>query len=289
MQRMTRAPIWICLCCLAWPLGVLAAERPTTHPTTTDSSAYEAALDHRRDQALVAAKAKGPLLLHLPGIAGQIGVDRRLVAGLKDGGIKARIFIYDWTEFDAGIHALHAFDRNQIEAEFVARLIIAHHDADPDSPIFLTAHSGGCAIAVWALEKLPRGIQVDQVLLLAPALSPTYDLSAALRHVRGRMFAFTSTSDSLVLDTGTRVFGTMDGQHTEAAGYSGFVMPATADADAYLKLSAEPYQQDWMQYNNWGDHIGPMSRRFAAAVLAPLIEPSSFAATSRPSAAHNVQ
>ncbi len=277
-------PRWIILIGLVFAGRAAGAGPTTTASTRPDPVAL--AIGHRREAAMKAAAQKGAMLLHLPGIGGQLGIDRRMTAGLKDGGVKAKIVIYDWTEYDAGIHALHAYDRNQAEAEFAARLIVAHHEADPDSPIFLTGHSGGCAIATWALEKLPQGIVVDQVLLMAPALSPTYDLSKALRHVRGKMYCFTSTGDSLVLYTGTRMFGTMDGLHVEAAGYGGFVMPAGADAQEYRKLVSEPYKEEWGRYGDWGDHIGPMARAFAEAVLAPLVEPAKFAesSTTKPTA-----
>ena len=59
------------------------------------------------------------------------------------------------------------------------------------------------------------------VFLLASALSPEYDLSKALGHVRGKVYVFTSPGDSLVLGTGTRLFGTIDGIKSDAAGLNG--------------------------------------------------------------------
>jgi hypothetical protein len=231
-----------------------------------------------------AVSAKGPWLLHLPGIAGYLNCDRRLLSGLRQGGVVAQFQVYDWTDHDPGLHALHAYDRNRAEAHKIADLIQARAQADPASPIYLTAHSGGCGLAVWALEKLPADVKVDTVLMLAPALSPGYDLSAALRHVRNRMYAFTSTNDTIVLSTGTRMFGTIDGVRGDAAGFGGFVMPGSADPTQYAKLISRPYEPDWIAYDDWGDHIGALSRPFAAAVLAPLLEPPTVAATSQPSA-----
>jgi len=216
---------------------------------------------------------KGPLLLHLPGIAGPRWSDRRMLAGLRDGGVKANFVIYDWTEHDPGIDALQGYARNHTEAKKIADMIAAHAAADPDSPIYLTAHSGGCALAVWALERLPAPVKVQTVLLIAPALSPGYDLTAALRHVEGRMYVFSSTLDVVVLYSGTKIFGTMDGVHSPAAGFAGFVQPPSADPLTYQKLVQFQYQKDWARYFDFGDHIGGMSRPFAKAVLAPLIDP----------------
>lgn len=216
--------------------------------------------------------AETPFVLHLPGIGGFLRVDRSLIAGLKQGGVTGEIVPYDWTEHDPGIHALQAYARNKKEAQKVADIIARRFREHPTTPIELTSHSGGAAIAVWALERLPAGIEVENVFLLSPALSPKYDLTKALRHVRGKMFVFSSVRDTLILGAGCQMFGTMDGVQCEAAGLVGFKMPGNADADQYKKLVSEPYQDAWAdKYDNWGDHIGVMQRPFVAAVVAPLL------------------
>ena len=233
------------------------------------------------DRLLAAVSIRGPLVLHLPGIGGPRMCDRHMLAGLRDGGVKATFVICDWTENDPGISALQDYAGNRRQAQRISDLILAHIAADPDSPIFLTAHSGGCGLAVWALEKLPSDVRLPAVLLIAPALSPTYDLTRALRHVDGRMYAFSSTLDTVVLDTGTRLFGTIDGVQTAAAGFGGFVEPAGADPSIYQRLVQRSYQRDWARYNDFGDHIGGMSRPFAKAVLAPLFGPVAASTTQR--------
>lgn len=261
--------IWI------WALGLLLGTAPTLYgQATTRPEAGE--------QFPAAILAKGPVLLHLPGIGGYLGCDRRLLVGLKQGGVGAQFQVYDWTDHDPGLHALHAYERNRAQAQKIADMILAHVKADPTAPIYLTAHSGGCGLAVWALEELPPDVQVDTLLLLAPALSPDYDLSAALRHVRNHAYAFTSMNDNVVLGAGTRMFGTIDGVRCDAAGMGGFIMPSGADSQAYKKLIACPYEPGWVQYDDWGDHIGALSRPFAAAVLAPLLQPATVAATTQP-------
>jgi pimeloyl-ACP methyl ester carboxylesterase len=210
-------------------------------------------------------------LLHLPGIAGPLRVDRQFVDGLRDGGLRGEVEVIDWTENDPGLNALFARKRNDKQATRLANRIEQARRASPKGRIVLTAHSGGTAIVVWALEQLPDGIQVDDVLLLAPALSPDYDLSKALRPVRGKAHAFTSPNDVLVLGLGTQLFRTMDGKKVDAAGRVGFAKPEGADDVQYAKLVSMPYDPAWMKYGNIGDHIGVMDRRFVATVLAPLV------------------
>jgi pimeloyl-ACP methyl ester carboxylesterase len=210
-------------------------------------------------------------VLHLPGISGPLIFDHLMLKGLANGGIAADTEIYDWTCKDPGIGALQAYDRNQKQAQLAADKITARFRSDPQAHINLIGHSGGGGMAVWVLEKLPADVMVDSVLLLAPAISPRYDLSAALRHVRGHMYGFSSRLDSVVLGAGTKVFGTIDRVHTEAAGMVGFERPESADAAQYQKFVPMPYDGDWFGYGNIGDHIGPMNPIFAKRVLAPLL------------------
>jgi hypothetical protein len=219
-----------------------------------------------------AADPPRPFLLHLPGVSGESVVDHTFVEGLKRARLDASIEIYDWTENDRGVPALQAYERNQKEAQKIADKVTAHLRAAPGVTIYLTSHSGGAGLAAWALEKLPADVKVKRALFLAPALSPTYDLSKALSHVADHAYAFWSGEDQLVLSAGTRVFGTIDGEYVDAAGFVGFSEPARADDKQYKKLLQFPYDRAWARYFHMGDHIGPMSTAFAQNVLAPLIE-----------------
>ena len=209
-------------------------------------------------------------LLHLPGISGETRVDRGMIAGLRDGGYDGAVETYDWTGVP-GIPALLARARNEAQAVKVANKIADQARANPAARIVLTGHSGGTGLLVWALEQLPEDVKVDDVLLIAPALSPTYDLTKALTRVRGRAYAFSSPNDMIVLGTGTTLFGTIDGVKGNAAGLAGFERPATADERAYEKLVPKPYDRAWRRQGNIGSHVGPMSRTFAGEVLTPLV------------------
>jgi pimeloyl-ACP methyl ester carboxylesterase len=212
-----------------------------------------------------------PYLLHLPGIGGHMLIDDRVTTGLRIGGINGEIEIYDWTHGNPGLPALGGYDRNQAESQKIADHLAELYRADPKRPIILTSHSGGGAMATWALEKVPVDVQVQTFLMLAPALSPEYDLSKALRQVKGKAYAFTSTFDT-VDGLGTRMMGTMDRQNVDAAGNVGFSMPvAPRDKSQYAKLTGYPYDPTWVDLGNAGDHIGTMTVPFARVILAPLL------------------
>lgn len=221
-------------------------------------------------QAMQPATRPTAWLLHLPGISGETRVDHGMIAGLRDGGYDGAVETYDWTGVP-GIPALRARARNEAQAVTIAEKITEQARANPAARIVLTGHSGGAGLLVWALERLPNDVMVDDVLLIAPALSPAYDLSKALAHVRGRAYAFSSPNDVIVLGTGTTLFGTIDGVKARAAGLVGFERPATADERVYAKLVPKPYDRAWRRQGNIGTHIGPMSRTFAGEVLTPLV------------------
>jgi hypothetical protein len=215
--------------------------------------------------------AGGTYLLHLPGIAGDSPFDRWWMNELKLGGAADRVELYDWTCHDPWFGALQAYARNHREAQKIADKIVEHLGANPTAKVVVTAESGGAGPLIWALEKLPAGAMVDDVMLLAPAISPDYDLSAALSHVRGKAYAFTSAGDWLMLGWGTSTFGTIDGKKVQAAGRYGFVRPKLADMAEYKKLVQFPYDSAWMRYFNFGSHAGAMSPSFARHFLAPLL------------------
>jgi pimeloyl-ACP methyl ester carboxylesterase len=213
-----------------------------------------------------------PYLLHLPGIGGTRRIDRMLTEGLVQGGIDADVEIHDWTGSDEGMNALYARQRHEHEADIVAQMITDKFRADPRQKIILSGHSGGTGIAVWALERLPDDVKVDSLLLLASALSPGYDLSPALRHVRGKAYVLYSALDP-VLGVGTRMFGTIDGIKSDSGGRIGFTKPKDAvDPKQYDKLVQIAYNPTWVRLNNIGDHIGAMMRPFAREILSPLLQ-----------------
>jgi pimeloyl-ACP methyl ester carboxylesterase len=216
-----------------------------------------------------AEPATQPWLLHLPGIGGHLPLDDHLIHGLQDGEVPGWLEMYDWTGKDRGLIALLQERRHDEQSTHVAAMIAEKAKAWPGLHITLTCHSAGCGIAVWALEKLPDDVVIDDLVMMQSALSPDYDLSKALRHVK-RAYALNSELD-IVLSHGTSTAGTVDGVRTEAAGFGGYKMPAGADAKQYEKLTQFQYQDGWMRFDDIGDHIGPMTYRFARFMTAALI------------------
>jgi len=281
MRRIFPIQAWMLLSALL--IGCTHDKQPTTQPLAPAPSPNQqtasASRAHATTQSAKLADLKGNYHLHLPGIGGYRNIDRRAIAGLRDGDLDGVIDHYDWTVADPGLGALLARKRNGDEALNVAQIILERRRADPNARITLTAHSGGCGILAWALEHLPDDVSVDSVAFLSPALSPTYDLSKALRHVKKNAYVIYSSHDVAVLGIGTSLFGTIDGIKTEAAGKVGFVEPKNADPAQYAKLHQFPYDRSWMKLDNIGDHIGSLSRPFIRDIVAPLLTQGRLPAT----------
>jgi hypothetical protein len=210
-------------------------------------------------------------MIYVPGIGGYGHEDRGWVNGLRTGGFTGDAEIWHWTGKLGPISALWAHVRHHAEARRIADRICKLRSDSPEKPVVLVGHSAGAGLVVMALEDLPPHVQVDRVVLLAPALSRTYDLTGALRHVRGRADVFYSERDTLVLAIGTTLFGTVDGVHGEAAGHAGFVKPAGASEAAYARLSEHPYMDERRVHGDDGGHEGILAPDVAAVVITPLL------------------
>ena len=225
-------------------------------------------------------------IIHVPGIAGPMSIDRRMAEGLVAGGAGGQYEIFDWVGTRRGFRALFGEAENRRQARRLAEHIIALKRANPGQPLVITAHSGGTAVVAWALEVLPEVRSaagagepaqplVDGVILIASGLSPSYDLSPMLREVAGRVFHLSSNADNFILGAGTLVFGTLDREFGVAAGKTGFRVPAeAAEAEAYERYVEVPYDRAWAEMGHYGDHEGMMSAEFGRSVMANLVRAS---------------
>lgn len=209
--------------------------------------------------------------LHLPGIGGHLPIDDLVTGGIHAGGIGAEAKIEDWTVGRTGLAALTNYNANIVSAQKIADEIAALAHADPKAKILITSHSAGTGIAIFALERLPDDVHIDTLVMIASALSPKYDLSKALRHVDGKVFALISPLDPVV-GVLTQKFGTIDRVYSYSGGNVGFAMPPGGDVDQYRKLVSVPYNPAWLEFGNAGEHIGAMNWEFGEHVIAPMLK-----------------
>jgi pimeloyl-ACP methyl ester carboxylesterase len=220
----------------------------------------------------------------LPGIEGRSIWNRNIAVGLDRGGVDAAIEVYDWTIGLPAVYNLIDIYRNRREADKLADRIIEHRTRYPASPVHIIGHSGGGGIAVLTLEALPAGKEIDMAILLAPALSPNYDLTAALARTRHGICNFYSQYDIGFLTVGTTVFGSVDRDLGPSAGAVGFREPPELNALGKLLYAQKLRQVAWTpelaELGASGSHFGWASEQFAARYLAPLIRQNQLSAPS---------
>lgn len=160
-------------------------------------------------------------------------------------------------------------------ASTIVEQVQEFRDRRPKAPVFLIGKSGGTGVVVRVLEALPAD-SVERVVLLAPALSPSYDLTQALRAVRQEMVVFWSPLDLIVLGLGTRIFGTIDRVRSVSAGLVGFRPPPEAD---YAKLRQVRWHPEMAPTGNLGGHVGPDNPAFLRKYVIPLLHAGPVAET----------
>lgn len=141
---------------------------------------------------------------------------------------------------------------------------VAEH---PGAPVVIVGHSAGCGVALGALGD-PAAPTIDALILLAPSVSPGYDLGLAAQRVRGRIDSFYSDRDVTFLKWRTSHFGGYDGVKSPAAGHLGF---DASDRDLPPNLAQHQYDPAWRSLGHDGGHFGPLAGEFVRQVIVPLL------------------
>jgi pimeloyl-ACP methyl ester carboxylesterase len=223
-----------------------------------------------------ASRMSRGLVIVLPGIEGRSAYNVNLARGLDEGGVASAIEIFDWnTPLPGGaLINLTDLERNRRQASRLAEKIIAYQEAYPGRAVHLVGHSGGGGLAVLTLETLPEERSITAAVLLAASISPTYDLSDALRRTRYGMFNYYSQRDVGFLKLGTSLFGNIDRGYGPAAGAVGFRQPSDLNDDGrhqYRRLHQIPWTRKMSSSGHSGSHVGWTNPRFVRKYLAPLI------------------
>ncbi len=222
----------------------------------------------------------GRRVLVLGGVGGLdiLGVGLRYAVG--EAGPPVRLESFSWGHgFGRWYSDLTRADSRDRDAARLAEEIRRHRTNRPGSPVFVVARSAGAGIAVMALEQLDPDA-VERVILLAPALSPAYDLAPALRAVRREMVVFWSPADLIILGAGTLLFGTIDRVRTIGAGLVGFRVPPSGHPDddrtrQYRKLRQVRWSPGMIALGHFGGHFGADCPGFLRKHVVPLLRADS--------------
>lgn len=156
-----------------------------------------------------------------------------------------------------------------------AKRIRAYRRMYPGATASLLGFSAGTAEVVFALECLDESEGVGHVVLLGASISRDYDMTKALKRVRGKLYIITSTHDRM-LGIAMPFSGTADRKfHDPGAGLRGFVLPRGA-SPATRKLYAEkivtvPYEKEFRKDKDKGLHFDNVKEGFIRDFVAPLL------------------
>lgn len=193
--------------------------------------------------------------LFLPGVFG----DGAVYNGLRRAIASNRSVVRTVTWGFPKVAFVANFSDEKIHEQAEAKLAAVIDQTGGD--IHLVGHSAGCGVILGALAKAHR--PVGTVVLIAPSVSPGYDLTIALNRSKVLHY-FSSDRDTTFLKWRCGTFGTYDRVKTPAAGYSGFSAKSP-------KLVQHPYDPSWEALGNGGGHSDAIGERFAAAVILPLL------------------
>lgn len=207
-----------------------------------------------------------------PGVEGGDWSLQEAYTGLREAGVERAIHVWDWDRLGGTLANLTDYPGNRARAAEVAHKLRAYRAENPEAPIDLVGYSGGAGIAVFVAEALPEDFRLRSIVLCHPALSPSYDLTAALKRVDESIVNFYSGADLFILGAGTATFGTMDRTYTPSAGLLGFE-PTLAAPDAKLRVKLK--QRAWKPAEQWlvhyGGHLPILSRNWNRYFVAPFL------------------
>jgi hypothetical protein len=255
----------------------LASARPTLHNAFVIYSKLLGLLFRLRygEPPEIPAGTETGLLLVADGCGGlelcELGVHQ--VMGERGGLIRVRTIRWGHG-FSRWYADLADAANHEAQARWVADQVREWVATWPAKPVFLVGKSGGAWIVVKALEKLPSG-SVETVVLLAPAVSPGYDLSRALGAVARELVAFWSPLDLVILGAGTWLFKTADRVRSVSAGLVGFRVPTGLDDEGRSLYASKLRQIRWRPAMAWvgylGGHVGPDLPAFLRRYVVPLL------------------
>ena len=212
-------------------------------------------------------KEGGARVIFLDG-AGWSGSHHRIRAGLRAAGYRGRVEDYPWSSLlgPGPDHFLVA--RKKAKGRQLAERIEKIRAKHPDDPIYLMGLSAGTAVVVFALEQLPPGMYVDHVVLFSPSMSDRHDLTKALQHVRGRLYATCSKYDGILAGVAVNA----DGVSGRPAGVQGLRMPSGVKRyDLYARVVNLPWRPAYAGFGWNGGHTSVTTKDFVQRVIAPRI------------------
>lgn len=228
-------------------------------------------------EAAPATPAKGGVIVVVGGVGGLENLHGSLQMALKWEKLDLEVRAFQWTHGKG--HILKDLQDSRHHTHKIAELVEelrALKAEQPDRPLYLVGRSGGSGLALAAADLLEPAT-LERIILLSPAVSPTFDLRGALRATRHEIVSFNSDLDVVVLGWGTWQFGTVDRLYCSSAGRSGFSKPTDPDAETqelYRRLIQVRWTPAMLLEGHTGGHLGTTLPTFLAREVVPWLKPS---------------
>ena len=201
----------------------------------------------------------------LGGIEGPSKYNADMIRGILRSGYRGSVVRFDWNQgppFWQFLVNLMSRRHHERQSALLAERIRDHQRRHPDAPVCIVAQSGGCWIAVRALEQLPKGTMIDSVVLLAPAISLGYDIRPAAARCRSALISVGAAGDFVFLGLGTMLFGTSDRAFAPSAGFIGWHF----QPEGFIETRWHP---DWIKLGYFGNHTSTTAVPFIATIIGP--------------------
>lgn len=208
------------------------------------------------------------------GAGGRLPCGDRLQS-LAECGCPLQVISFPWTHgHKHNLIDQTDWEHSQMQGQKLAELILACRQQNPHSRICVLGYCAGCGVALAAAGHLPPDT-IDEMVLLAPSVSPCYDLRPALRAIRCRLTAFCSHRDYCVLGLVMYGVGTTDRCHTAAAGFVGFrrFLDGSPDDALYDKLCERYWRLSDCWLTHYGGHFGYTRSKFMNTCVLPALLP----------------
>jgi pimeloyl-ACP methyl ester carboxylesterase len=196
---------------------------------------------------------------------------------LNDAGYKGSVEAYMWTtSFNPAIDQVNR-PAAHLRAAALTGKIHDYLKEYPDNDVNIISLSAGTGVGTWAVEALPNGVKINNMVLLGSSLSSTYNMTRTLEHMKGRVYVFYSSYDP-ILGGPVKVLGTIDGSMDDAAGLVG-LQPRPGQQGRIVNI---PWRPEYAEYGWAGGHTDSTSEPFVQRFVAPYITANQVRPAAQP-------
>ncbi len=184
-------------------------------------------------------------------------------AGLRDANYPGAVTHYHWSlTMNPALDQTFRFIAKSSGAA-LGREITTYLKKYPKADANIIALSAGTGVGIWAIENVEPPGKVNHFIMLGSSLSSRYDVSKALRNMKGNIYVYYTPTDP-VLDGPVRALGTIDGTFDDSAGLVGLIGPSARQGRVVnIARRSEHSRFGWT-----GGHADCTNRRFVEHYLA---------------------